>query len=281
MAFYDKMMRIDRRVIYLCMTLAVALPLIIPIGMPVQVSNESRGFYREIEKLKAGDIVLFSFDYEGDVMAELNPMSVAALRHLFRKDIRVIAVTMYAGGTGIAQDILEEAAAEYGKQYGIDYVFLGYNPDWSGTMLRLGESFKATYPADQFGKSTSEIPLMRNVETYDDIALLISIAGSALSEYWAIWAGGRYGVRVISGNTAIQAILIYPYYQAGQIPGFLGGLKGAAEYEKLVARPGLGIKGMDAQSVAHLLMLAFILIGNIGYFLSRRHEERLKGEQGK
>ena len=37
MAFYDRMMKIDRRIIYLCMTLAVAVPLIIPIGMPVQV----------------------------------------------------------------------------------------------------------------------------------------------------------------------------------------------------------------------------------------------------
>ena len=276
MAFYDRMMRIDRRIIYLCMTLAVAIPLIVPLGMPVQVSEETRGFYQHIEDLEAGDIVLFSFDYEGDVMAELNPMSIAALAHLFRQDVRVVSVTMYAGGTGIAQDILDAAAAEFGKEYGIDYVFLGYNPDWSGTMLRLGESFKATYPADQFGRSTHEIPLMQEVETYDDIDLLVSIAGSALSEYWAIWAGGRYGVTVVSGNTAIQAILIYPYYNAGQIPGFLGGLRGAAEYEKLVEKPGLGIKGMDAQSVAHLLMLSFIVIGNVGYFLSKRHEQATK-----
>jgi len=89
-------------------------------------------------------------------------------------------------------------------------------------------------------------------------------------------AGGRYGVTVVSGNTAIQAILIYPYYNAGQIPGFLGGLKGAAEYESLVERPGLGVKGMDAQSMAHLLMLSFIVIGNIGYFISRRHEQKLR-----
>jgi hypothetical protein len=278
MAFYDRMMKIDRRVIYLCMALAVAIPLIVPIGMPVQVSEEARDFFNFIEALKPGDIVLLSFDYEGDVMAELNPMSVAVLKHLFRKDVKVVALTMYAGGTGIAQTLLEQAAAEYGKEYGVDYVFLGYNPDWSGTMLRLGESFKATYPADQFGRSTREIPLMQQVETYDDITLLISIAGSALSEYWAIWAGGRYGVTVISGNTAIQAILIYPYYQAGQIPGFLGGLKGAAEYEKLVGSPGLGIKGMDAQSVAHMLMLVFIIIGNIGYFLSRQHERGLREE---
>lgn len=276
MAFYDRMMSIDRRIIFLSVGLAVAIPIIVPLGFPVQVSEETRNFYREMEALKPGDTILLSFDYEGDVMAELNPMSTAVLRHAFSKDVKVVAITTYAGGTGIAEKLLSEAAREYKKTYGIDYVFLGYNPDWSGTMLRLGESFKATYPTDQYGKSTKEIPIMKNIETYRDIALVVSISGSALSEYWAIWAGGRYGAKVISGNTAIQAILIYPYYKAGQIPGFLGGLKGAAEYEKLINEPGMGIRGMDAQSVAHALMLAFILVGNVGYFFSRRAK---RGEQ--
>jgi hypothetical protein len=279
MAFYDRMMSIDRRIIFLSIALAVAIPLLKPLGFPVQVSEEVRSFHRELEPLKEGDIILLAFDYEGDVMAELNPMSEAVLNHVFPKGVRVVALTTYAGGTGIAERILNEAAEKYGKTYGKDYVFLGYNPDWSGTILRLGESFKATYPTDQYGKPTSEIPLMEDVETYNDIEMIVSIAGSALSEYWAIWAGGKYGVKVISGNTAIQAVLIYPYYQAGQISGFLGGLKGAAEYEKLIGQPGMGIRGMDAQSIAHALMLVFILVGNIGYFLVRRaqSQEKRKG----
>jgi hypothetical protein len=279
MAFYDRMMSIDRRVIFLSVALAVAVPLLRPLGFPVQVSEEVRSFYRELEPLEEGDIILLAFDYEGDVMAELNPMSEAVLNHVLPKGVRIVALTTYAGGTGIAERILNEAAETYGKTYGEDYVFLGYNPDWSGTILRLGESFRATYPTDQYATRTTEIPLMDEVETYDDVEMIVSIAGSALSEYWAIWAGGRYGVKVISGNTAIQAILIYPYYQAGQISGFLGGLKGAAEYEKLIDRPGMGIRGMDAQSIAHALMLIFILVGNIGYVLARRQQARAKRKE--
>jgi hypothetical protein len=279
MAFFDRMMSIDRRIIFLCVGLAVAIPLIRPLGFPVQVSQEVRSFHDEMAALTEGDIIMLTFDYEGDVMAELNPMAIAVLKDVFPRGVKVVALTTYAGGTGIAERILNEAAEVYDKTYGIDYVFLGYNPDWSGTILRLGESFKKTYPTDQYGKNTNEIPIMQEVETYDDVELLCSIAGSALSEYWAIWAGGRYGLKVISGNTAIQAVLIYPYYQAGQIPGFLGGLKGAAEYEKLIGEPGIGIRGMDAQSIAHALMLVFILVGNIGYFFSRRakREELKKG----
>lgn len=265
---------LDRRIIFLSVALAVAIPLLVPIGLPVQISQETRDFHRELENLNSNQTILLSFDYEGDVMAELNPMSIAVLRYAFAKDLKVVALTTYAGGTGIAERILSDVAREFDKEYGIDYVFLGYNPDWSGTMLRLGESFKATYPADQHGRSTTDIPLMQQVETYKDIGLIVSISGSALSEYWAVWAGGRYGAKVISGNTAIQAILIYPYYKAGQIKGFLGGLKGAAEYETLISHPGLGTSGMDAQSVAHSLLLVFILIGNIGFFLAKKASKK-------
>lgn len=270
MDLHQKLMSIDRRIIFLSIALAVAIPLIVPMGLPVQISQETRSFHSELENLQPGQVILLSFDYEGDVMAELNPMSIAVLRHAFFKDLKVVALTTYAGGTGIAERILSDTAKEFNKVYGVDYVFLGYNPDWSGTILRLGESFKATYPTDQHGRNVTEIPLMQHVETYRDIALIVSISGSALSEYWAVWAGGRYGAKVISGNTAIQAILIYPYYKAGQIKGFLGGLKGAAEYETMITRPGLGTSGMDAQSVAHSLMLIFILIGNLGFFMARR-----------
>jgi hypothetical protein len=270
MAFYDRLMSIDRRIIFLSIGLAVALPLLWPLGFPVQISQETRSFHRELESLKQGDVILLSIDYEGDVMAEVDPMAIAVMKHAFSKDLKVVALTTYAGGTGIAERILNEAAKTYGKTYGEDFVFLGYNPDWSGTILRLGESFKATYPTDQHGRKTADIPLMKGVETYRDIDLIVSISGSALSEYWAIWAGGRYGVKVISGNTAIQAILIYPYYQARQILGFLGGLKGAAEYEALIGKPGMGARGMDAQSIAHGLMVVFIIIGNLGFFLARR-----------
>jgi hypothetical protein len=75
---------------------------------------------------------------------------------------------------------------------------------------------------------------------------------------------------MISGNTAVQAVMIYPYFQTDQISGFLGGLKGAAEYERLVGLDGAGVRGMDAQSSAHGLMVLFILLGNLGYVMSRR-----------
>jgi hypothetical protein len=267
--FHEVLMNVDRRLIFLVIAASVALPLIFPLHLPVRVSPEARAYFDEIERLQPGDAIIVSFDYEPDTMAELDPMSYATLRHAFRKGLRVIALTNYAGGPGIVQRVLGETAAEYGKQYGTDYVFLGYNPDYSATMLRMGESIKATFPTDHFGTPTNAIPILAGIDRYADIALLVTISSSALAEYWIIWAGGNYGERIIAGNTAIQAVLIYPYYESHQLSGFLGGLKGAAEYELLIEHEGAAVRGMDAQSMAHLLIVCFIVLGNVGFVIQK------------
>ncbi len=50
---------------------------------------------------------------------------------------------------------------------------------------------------------------------------------------------------------------------SGQLTGLLGGLKGAAEYETLVQRRGRGLTGMDSQSIVHVLLVLFIILGNV------------------
>jgi CheY-like chemotaxis protein len=50
----------------------------------------------------------------------------------------------------------------------------------------------------------------------------------------------------------------------------LARMLGAAEYEKLVHKPGSASEAMRVQVWAHHVILLFIVLGNIGYFLSRR-----------
>ena len=85
--------------------------------------------------------------------------------------------------------------------------------------------------------------------------------------------------RIVAGCTGVQAALLYPYIPE-QLPGLLGAIKGAAEYEALVnAKYDAGgktppkyqeaLRRMGPQSVAHLLMIALIILGNVAYFLQR------------
>ena len=54
--------------------------------------------------------------------------------------------------------------------------------------------------------------------------------------------------------------------------GMMGGLAGAAEYETLVQASGTATEGMRPQSVVHLIIIAFIILGNVMYFLYGRQK---------
>ena len=78
---------------------------------------------------------------------------------------------------------------------------------------------------------------------------------------------------IVVGSTAVSVPGMMPFYAAGQIVGILNGLAGGAEYEYLLEEKyeyivTLG-PSLDAQSVAHVLILVFIVIGNIGWLLTR------------
>ena len=56
----------------------------------------------------------------------------------------------------------------------------------------------------------------------------------------------------------------------------MGGMKGAAEYESLVKQQfGItgrmrAMEGMGSQSAGHLLIMLFVILGNIAYFVNKR-----------
>jgi len=62
----------------------------------------------------------------------------------------------------------------------------------------------------------------------------------------------------------------YPYLNSGQIFGLMGGMLGAAEYEKLVKRPGRAMEAMRVHVWTHMVIILFIVIGNVGFFLTKR-----------
>ena len=75
-----------------------------------------------------------------------------------------------------------------------------------------------------------------------------------------------------AGVTAVSAPRFYSYLDAKQLVGLLGGLRGAAVYESLVGEKGKGLSGMDAQSIAHLVIIFFILLSNVLYLIEKAQE---------
>lgn len=268
--FWAKLATIDRRIIYLLVFIVVALPMIFRLIMPIRVSEEVRKAFSEIDNLKPGSIVMISIDYDAASEPELQPMLIAILRHCFSKDIKVILLGQWALGLPLGEIALNQVAKEYNKKYGEDYVNLGYRPGYTALMVGIGKEIRDFFPTDYKGVPIDSFPFMRKVRNYQQIDILVGLEAGATGDAWVQFAGARFNQKIILGTTGVVAPDMFPYLQAKQIVGLIGGLQGAAEYETLVKKAGSAILGMPAQSFVHLLIIIFIIIGNIGYFILRK-----------
>jgi hypothetical protein len=136
----------------------------------------------------------------------------------------------------------------------------------------MGKDFRDVFPRDTNGQPIENFPMMDGVRTLRDFRFVSSYsAGVPGMKEWIMAAGDNLGLPVTGSTTAVSAPGFFPYINSqNQLHGLIGGLKAAAEYELLIDRPGIATSGMDAQSVAHLIIIVFIVIGNIAWYLSKR-----------
>ncbi|MDH4222069.1 MAG: hypothetical protein OEV55_00870 [candidate division Zixibacteria bacterium] len=269
----SKFKELDRRYIFFLIGIAVILPLLFPLNIPLGITQPSQNLFNKVDSLEEDSKVLLTFDYYPSTLPETEPMSYAALRHLFRKNIKVITVTTIPlGALSVMEGVVKDVAREYNKEYGADYVNLGYKYGYQAVMLGMGRKISDIFPRDAYDNKLDSLPLMQKVKNYDDVDFIFIVSDNATVDYWVSLVNARFGTPMGAGVTAVMAPKCYSYLQTRQMVGLLGGMKGAAEYEKLSKNYGRAIRGMDPQSIIHFLIIFFVILGNAGYFITRKKE---------
>lgn len=273
MSIMERLANIDRRVICAVLFLVVSIPLIRPIGIPLSVNPWTRDVYDFIEKLEPGSRVIVSVDAGPAALGELGPGCVALLNHLAQKNLKVYVVSFDQAGPNLFEMLVTRSILA-NEPYGEKWVNLGYLAGGSAALAAMAQDIPGTYPKDFRGTPTSSIPMMREVKTIKDTSM-VAVVASSTALYWVQVIGDPMKFPVAIFPNTVDATNLAPYVQSGQLVGLVAGLRGGAEYELLTKVLGVGAAGMDAQSMAHLLVLGLILLGNIGYFLAKS-----KGGQG-
>ncbi|MCP4684913.1 MAG: hypothetical protein GY867_05620 [bacterium] len=273
---------VERRIVFLYVGIAVALPLLMELPQKIIVSDIVRAVYTELEALQPGSKVLVSFDYDPASAPELQPMAEAFIAECFERDLTVIMMGLWPQGPQQAAMAVDSAMKRMGytdqdKVYGVDYVNLGYQAGNEFVIQRMGSSFQSMFKTDFLGTPYEDIPLVKNVKNFSNINFSFNLSsGFPGTVEWVQVAVDRYGLRMGAGNTAVQAPTIYPYVRSKQVLGLLGGMNGGAEFETVTGLPGKAIGFMLPQSFAHLIVIGFIIIGNVAFFREGR-KSRLKG----
>jgi hypothetical protein len=205
-------------------------------------------------------------------MPELFPMTLATMHQLWSKNVKIIVVGFWAEGPLVFNQLLNQMDPKsYGKVYGVDWINLGYIPGGESAMRAFGDDMAKAVAKDYIeGKNLKEFPIMTTINSAKDVNLIISIETGTpgLTEWLRQWQE-PYKTKIVVGCIGVSAPGMAPFLQSGQLSALLPGLTSSAEYELLINRKGLAIAGVDAVSMSHILVVALVILGNIGYFVSR------------
>ena len=280
----QKLDSLDRRIIFLIIGLVVLLPLLFPLNLPVEATGLTRDAFEAIHNLPDNSTVLMSFEYGPSTKPEIHPMAVSVLRHFLSRGYKVVIMCLWPDGLFMAREAIDEVLSDEkfsNMVYGVDYVNLGYRPGNEAVIKGITKSFAANYTVDSRQTDIIDIPLMNEVRTAADVDFIFSLsAGYPGAIEWVLYASDPLQIPVSSGNASIQVNQLLPYVKSGQMQGVIAGMPGAAEYEALMEEYGLwptrgqAAKSMDAQSIAHLVIVLFIILGNISYFAKRKSQKK-------
>lgn len=300
MDIFLKLKSLDRRWIFVFVALSVALPMIFKFDLPIYPGKAVKGLYNKIESIPEGTRCFLSFDFDPAAEPELGPAAIAVFVHMFRRNLKPIAGANWHVGGDIADKCFTEAKKIYadtyqeykeaGKlasgckknlEYGIDYVTLGYKPGGIIHVKNLCVDFMAPYPQDREGNSTDNMPIFRNSDgsklSMKDIGLIISYTAGTNGIEAFISVEGDHKRPMACGCTSVNIPRFTTYLQTGQLVGMVGGLPGSAEYESLIDHRGDGRAGMAPQSIAHLVIMLFIVLGNLAFIAENRKNAKKKG----
>ena len=275
---------VDRRIIFLFIFISVAAPILFPITFSEKPTAVVQAVFDKIESLPAGSKVLLSFDFDPAMAPEVQPMANAISRHCLDNGHDVIFMSLWATGQALLTQTLSNHVFPGfpEKKDGIDYVNIGYKAGNEGVLNVIVTNFRKMFPTDVNSVPLDSIAVFNGVKSCKDLDLIVSIGGGKPGpKEWVLFVGDPADVPVAVGVAAVIAPQMYPYYP-DQVLGILGGVKGAAEYEyalkstherfKDMETPGLQMMG--PQTLAHIVIMSFIIIGNIIFFRSRRQEKK-------
>ena len=262
----QKLGNIDSRVIYALLIVALLVPLRWPIGLPISIGKHTQRSFGVLDTLSAGDVIIMDVGYSVSGAADVEPQTVAILKHLFGKGVRMIFTGNQTEGPMITERLVAPYEAE-GKQYGVDFVNLGYLAGGENAIAAYCGDLKKSYPVDFRKNSTAELPLLQNVNGAADVKMFVFFTTQNSDMY--VRQVTQYKIPIVGGLINTISPQAEPYVNAGQLAGILVGLRGGAEYEMLMKAPGQGVASMDAQSMGHLLIILFIVFANISYLAGR------------
>jgi hypothetical protein len=265
--------RKDKFVISWLLLIIMFISYLFPLGIPISIRDPTRNVFNFIESLpEDGKPLLLSLDYTAGGQTEIKPGMIAVVKHLMDNNQKFVIVGIGTDeSTALMQSLINELDLESRYDYGVDYVGIGFIPGGEITVASLAEDFQNVIETDAYGNKVSDLQLTADIEGVEDFAAMIPFDSAGVMMFWVRnWT--TYDIPFFAAFTAGSEPTYAAFYNAGDIEGYLAGLRGGAEYELLTGYLSLGVKSMDLQSLTHLYAFAVLVVGNIVIYIRRNDD---------
>lgn len=279
-SIWVKLGAVDKRVLYWALFILLAVPYIRPLGLPVSIAETSYALYNFIEKLGPNDVVVMAIEFGVSAWSECLPGFVAVSKHLVMRGVKIIYWCVGYTDCDLSMDAIMARIPQLkgpgqptgpgDYKYGVDWVYMGYIAGGETTVAQLADDIRQVLRTDKYGTPIDQIPLLQKVRGANDIALVVDSTTGDYGDYFVRQWRIRYGTPVAEIGIAMNYSTFMAYYQAGLAIGALKGIRGAAEYEKLIGALGEATTSLDALNISHLLVILAIIMANLSYVMTRR-----------
>jgi hypothetical protein len=285
MRFLINLQSIDRRIVYVLLAVVVGLFLWWdPIHQKLPVTPEVKGVYTTIEKLAKENaklpegqkkIAVISVFWNAGTLGENKPQTMVVAKHLFKEGVPFAVLPFDQMGTQLAYNAIDSMAKDMGKTYGKDWIAFGWQPLFDQTLQALTVDVPGRLKKDRNGTPVNQIPMMKGIKTARDFGMVLEVTGSGTVGSWISYVGQPLQVPIAYAPTGVMVPDGYNLLDAKQICGMLPGLIGATKYEEALGERGFASRAANSLSASHVLIILLIVLGNIGYYLSRRQRESI------
>lgn len=277
MKVWQSLLTLDRRILYLLMMILVGWQILAPIEAKNVVSTKTQDLFDMIEAMNPGDVVLIQSDWTFSTRGESRSQFQALVRHLMRKQIKIILTSIDPQALEVAQLHIEEIAKEPGSNnYEInrDYIVGGFFPEATTYVMSFVNDIRKELKA----KGVLDTPVMQNINDISDCKAVILVTASASINIW--YQRLRNKTKLALFCTAVMSAENIPYYASRQLAGLAIGAKGAFDYETLLEEKygdqptyknlEAGKRYMGPLAFALMLLIVAVIFGNIAMFMVRK-----------
>jgi hypothetical protein len=251
--------------LYVVLMIAMAIPILQPLGLGFRGTQWTVDFYEALDSVPDGSKVLVVAHFTAaNWPTDYKPATIAYTHHMINKDLKPVIFCTWADAP-VLWDSIRYLFDDAGYVYGEDWVLSGFYAGMEAALGAFTNDPQGVFVEDYYGNSAGDLPLLQEVQSMDDFSIGV-IQWSASADLAIRQTYTAHDMRVVWQPNTGEFQDALTYYTAGMMEGIVVGLRGGAEYEALVGKPGEGTALTDALSLIMLLVPLSTLLGNIVHF---------------